>query len=185
MKRALLLVDPQEDFINGSLPVQGAEAAMQQLAVYLPAQEYSLKIVTCDSHPWTHCSFKENGGQWPRHCVSHSHGAAIWPGLIAPLHESPGLVHILPKGIKPDREAYSIFEEEAGNSAIKRLFSEVGIEAVDICGIAGDICVLNTLRDGIGIYGNHFFNVLKDFSPSLDGGASLAAFCAKENICAR
>lgn len=37
-KRMLLIVDPQIDFITGSLPVPGAEDAMNALALYL--QEY-------------------------------------------------------------------------------------------------------------------------------------------------
>lgn len=64
MNRLLLIVDPQIDFINGSLPVPGAEAAMDALAAYVAAQDgqYAAKVVTCDFHPHDHCSFTANGG---------------------------------------------------------------------------------------------------------------------------
>ena len=35
MKKMLLVVDPQIDFINGSLPVAGAAEAMDALAEYV------------------------------------------------------------------------------------------------------------------------------------------------------
>lgn len=184
MSRALLLIDPQCDFITGSLPVPGAQAAMDGLAEWLAANPglYKLKIATCDFHPWDHCSFTENGGQWPRHCVSHSQGAAIWPALMEPLHGN-GQLRLLCKGCDKDNEQYSIFQDASGRLALASLLD--GVDGVDICGIAGDVCVLNTLMDGKAIYGAPFFRVLKDFSPSLDGGAKLAAYCAEEGICAR
>ena len=50
------------------------------------------------------------------------------------------------------------------------------MDQVDVCGIAGDICVLNTLKDGIALYGKEKFNVLTDFCPSLDGGKALSDY---------
>ena len=48
---------------------------------------------------------------------------------------------------------------------------------VDVCGIAGDVCVLNTLKDGIAIYGRSpQFNVLEEYCPSIDGGTALREF---------
>lgn len=182
MNRAILIVDPQNDFISGSLSVPGASQAMDRLADHLAADNYKLKVVTCDSHPWDHCSFADSGGQWPRHCVAHSTGAAVWPNLLAPLHEGAP-VHFLRKGCQKDREEYSIFQDVSGSLALASLLK--GIDAVDICGIAGDVCVLNTLRDGISHYDKDYFRVLMDFSPSLDGGASLSSFCAKESVCVR
>ena len=46
MKKMLLVVDPQIDFISGSLPVKGAAEAMDALAAYVKAHgdEYAVKI---------------------------------------------------------------------------------------------------------------------------------------------
>ena len=38
MKNILLIVDPQNDFISGTLPVEGAEAKMKKLAEYIKAK---------------------------------------------------------------------------------------------------------------------------------------------------
>ena len=50
MKKMLLIVDPQVDFISGSLPVPGAAVAMDALSEYVCAhgEEYSVKVVTSD-----------------------------------------------------------------------------------------------------------------------------------------
>lgn len=34
-------------------------------------------MVTKDYHPSNHCSFKENGGQWPTHCVVGTAGCCV------------------------------------------------------------------------------------------------------------
>lgn len=64
MKKLLLIVDPQIDFITGTLPVAGAAEAMDALAKYVKEQgnEYTVKIVTADWHPYHHSSFADEGG---------------------------------------------------------------------------------------------------------------------------
>lgn len=183
MARALLIVDPQRDFIDGALPVPGAARAMDSLAAFAARDSWALKIITCDFHPWNHCSFKDNGGPWPRHCVRHSEGAAIWPGLMRPVFGSPVFSAVLLKGENEHKDEYSIFAAAGGQ--VDALLAGHAIDGVDICGIAGDVCVLNTLKDGVARYGAGMFTVLRGFSPSLDGGAALADFCQKENICVR
>lgn len=51
--RLLLIIDPQIDFITGSLPVPGAEQAMNLLSEYLRSNscDYTHVIVTADRHP--------------------------------------------------------------------------------------------------------------------------------------
>ena len=88
----LIVVDPQIDFISGSLPVPGAAEAMNQLADYVKANgdDYALMVVTNDWHPYDHCSFAPNGGPWPVHCVQNSEGAATyWPLLEALYQREP------------------------------------------------------------------------------------------------
>lgn len=178
MKHMLLLVDPQIDFITGTLPVPGAEQAMNNLANWLQDKDYALKIITMDFHPWTHCSFKENGGQWPRHCVNHSAGAAMWPALFTPIFRDDKNLFLY-KGQDKDREEYSIFNNPIAKKTIIETVDKNQIERIDICGVAGDICVLNTLRDGVDCLGADIFNVLEEFSPSLDGGKALKQFCGR------
>lgn len=174
-RTALLVVDPQLDFLTGSLPVPGAVRAMDALAAHVAASSYALQIVTCDWHPPRHASFAPQGGAWPVHCVRHTVGAAIWPALADALHAAPCETRVLTKGADPLVEEYSIFKNPDAARAIDALVRENGIESIALAGVAGDVCVLATLQDGAARYGRGFFRVLEEFAPSLDGGAALAA----------
>lgn len=175
MKRLLLIVDPQIDFITGSLPVPSAQDAMNALSEYIQKSngEYVCKVVTLDWHPYNHCSFINNGGEWPIHCVQHTVGAAIYPALIAPLYTTQGEVHILTKGDTANQEEYSIFKNSTASIQMQNLIKKLDIEQIDVCGIAGDVCVLNTLKDGISNYTSTLFHILPQYTPSLDGGLKL------------
>lgn len=77
------------------------------------------------------------------------------------------------KGTSADHEEYSVFQNTTSAARIAQLVKETGIERIDLCGIAGDACVLNTLKDGVNLYGAPMFHVLEEYAPSLDGGTAL------------
>lgn len=171
----LLVIDAQHDFIDGTLPVPGASEAMDALARYIcdTDGQYTLKVFTADSHPAAHCSFTENGGEWPVHCVEGTHGAALWPALKDAALATAGRTVFLAKGTDAASEEYSIFANKKSADELERLIREYKIKRIDLCGLAGDVCVLQTLRDGVALYGRRVWRVLQPFSPSLDGGILL------------
>lgn len=177
MKKLLLIVDPQIDFINGSLPVPYAEPAMDALAIYIEARatDYALICVTCDRHPLHHTSFSDYGGEWPAHCVESSVGAAVWPPIMKALEKHSDSVRFLYKGESLDKDEYSIFQSSKGASEMDSCINGVGIEEIDICGLAGDVCVANTLRDALRLYPGIRFRILTQYTASLDGGTLLAS----------
>lgn len=179
--KILLIIDPQVDFITGSLPVSDAPEAMDALAEYIRqyGTKYQQIIVTADRHPIGHCSFRRNGGIWPLHCVTDSIGAAIWQPIIDALIDFDGEVTILHKGEKSDKEEYSIFKNEEAAEIIKDIVRKGNIKEIDICGIAGDVCVADSIRDGAEIFGADIFRVLTRFTPSIDKGVTLEELIAK------
>lgn len=178
MKRMLMIIDPQIDFISGSMAVKGAAEKMDALIKYIEKMDgkYTCKAVTVDWHPFNHCSFGENGGQWPMHCVQHTVGACIYPPMVEPLYRTAGEVKIFKKGDKKNVEEYSIFRNLTSRRHIDYLIHRLDIGRIDLCGIAGDICVLSTLKGGIETYGAPMFHVLEEFCPSIDGGTALHQF---------
>lgn len=178
MNKLLLIVDPQIDFITGSLPVENAAEDMNALATYVKTNgvTYSLKVVTLDWHPFHHSSFADEGGLWPRHCVQHSTGAAIWQPLLVALNQQEGGFTPLYKGTNIGKDEYSIMQNETSANILNKLMEKWDIEQIDICGLAGDICVLNTAKDLKEVIGNIKLNVLEAYSPSLDGGTALSEF---------
>ncbi|MBQ3655511.1 MAG: isochorismatase family protein [Bacteroidales bacterium] len=189
-KVMLLIVDPQNDFIEGgALAVKGAKKAMQDLANFLaPHPELFPKIfVTQDFHPEDHCSFTEQGGTWPKHCVRDTSGAEIFPPLKAVLDKCPD-VEYCKKGESKDRDQYSVFDIQNGeisNEYGKKI--QEYVKSCDTCfifvaGIAGDVCVMNTLKDLIQFADNKYIIVYRNFTASLDGGKKLEDFCQENSI---
>ena len=178
MKTLLLIVDPQNDFITGSLPVPEAIPAMDLLASHLSSLAPDAVYVTMDAHPFGHISFESRGGEWPTHCVKYSEGAAIYPALMTALIESADAgtpVHFLEKGTSPDRDEYSAFAEEVPSE-----FTTA--DNILVCGLAGDVCVHTTLSDLCKHGLSTKLEVLTDASPSLDGGAKLQALILERRL---
>lgn len=180
MKRILLIVDPQNDFIDGSLAVSEAEAKMKALAAYIQenAGRYQAIFVTMDSHPAKHCSFVEQGGIWPPHCVLHTPGWETPIYLDKAFKQSKSVVLRYYKGTKTEKEEYSIFDNEEDGVVLARHISEAiaGGASIDICGIAGDYCVLETLKGLRTFVADEHIRVLTDFTASIDGGDALNSY---------
>ena len=180
----LLIVDPQVDFVAGSLKVPGAEKAMSALAEHIDdaGAGYAACVITADWHPAKHMSFRCSGGEWPRHCVAYSIGAAIYPPVYDSAMRSFEVIEVLTKGQDQDKEEYSIFANEESAAKLCSMIKDLCIDRIDICGVAGDVCVSRTLEDGIARFGKERFNVLTRYSPSLDGGETLKDIISKYNL---
>ena len=138
---ALLIVDVQNDFLpGGALAVSGGDGVIPPLNEAICAfSEAGLGIfATRDWHPPDHCSFVEQGGLWPRHCVAGTRGAAFPDAL-----RLPGAAVVVSKAAGPDADAYSGFE---GTDLADRL-STRGVDRVLVGGLATDYCVLSTVLD--------------------------------------
>ena len=186
-KKILVIVDPQNDFIEGgALGVTGAREAMDNLADHLikNKDEYSLVIVTHDWHPENHCSFTECGGIWPEHCVEGTRGSETYNMVQRELHQMIGRVVYIMKGDKPAVEEYSAFaptNKENYKKAYDRIndfknkFNEFSDITFVIAGIAGDYCVQNTVHDMLNdkSLATANYELLTDCIASIDGGTAI------------
>lgn len=138
--KILAIIDAQTDFINGSLavglePWQKAKAEILEL---VHENNYDWVIFTRDWHPLNHCSFKEQSGPWPAHCVQKSKGAEIDHELLKLSTQIPNSL-IVSKGQDPNQEEYGIdlflnFKEINANTS------------VDVVGLCFDYCVAECAR---------------------------------------
>jgi nicotinamidase/pyrazinamidase len=140
---ALIIVDVQNDFLpGGALGVNDGDAVVPVLNEWIRIfTSKTLPIfATRDWHPAGHCSFVENRGQWPKHCVAESPGARFAEDL-----ELPDDVSIVHKGTDNEKEAYSGFE----GTALAEQLHAIGVKRVFVGGLATDYCVLNTVNDAL------------------------------------
>lgn len=140
---ALLVVDVQRDFLpGGNLAVHEGDAVVPVLNRYIDlARKKGLPILASrDWHPERHCSFKEQGGPWPPHCIADTPGAQFPKDLQLP----PGTV-VIDKATRPEVDAYSAF---SGTTLAERLRA-LGVKRVLIGGLTTDYCVVNSVRDAL------------------------------------
>ena len=150
----MILVDVQYDFMEaGRLPVDGGRRVARSIADHLRRDDYDHVICTLDWHPVDHCSFIDNGGQWPPHCTMHSHGAALHNTVLRVLEQRyQGRVTMITKGSDPQREEYSFLQNEDNRAAFARILQSLGDDVkCHLAGIAGDVCVMNTAKDLLGM----------------------------------
>lgn len=149
-KKCLLLIDCQYDFLRGGkLACENADKQMNVLTDYIlsKSSEYTNIIATADWHPITHCSFKQNGGPFPVHCLAHSRGAAIYEPLVEACYNAKADFAVFTKGDDPDHEQFSIVKNEKSWSQIKALIKANGIDEIVVAGIAGEYCVKDSIKD--------------------------------------
>ena len=158
MKRALIVVDVQNDFCEGgSLPVAGgAEVAFRIGSLLhhwtekdLKAPEYDAAVAVREHHidPGSH--FSDNPDfvtNWPPHCIAGTDGSAFHPNLDPQPFDA-----IFLKG--EYAAAYSGFEGRSAEGVpLADWLRRHEITDVDVCGIATDHCVrattLDALREG-------------------------------------
>ncbi len=140
---ALIVVDVQKDFLpGGSLAVPHGDEVVPVLNRYMEIfRSRGLPVfATRDWHPPEHCSFTEQGGPWPPHCVAGSEGAAFADGLRLPAETV-----VVSKATTPDKDAYSGFQD----TGLAQRLREAGVRRVFVGGLATDYCVLNTVRDAL------------------------------------
>ncbi len=143
-KAALVLVDIQKDFCaGGALAVPEGDEVVAVVNRLL--SRFDFVVATQDWHPPNHCSFQEQGGPWPAHCVQKTRGADLHPGI------DPHAIDVfIKKADDPANEAYSDFE---GHDEKGRRFDELlkarGIDTLYVTGLATDYCVKATVLDGL------------------------------------
>ena len=163
MKKALILVDIQNDFLpGGALAVP--EGDMIVPLVNRIQEKFDLILATQDYHPANHASFAINHENkkpgeiidlhglaqvlWPAHCVQHSDGAAFGKDL-----DMARVTKIFYKGENPDIDSYSGFFDNGKRkkTGLAEYLKSKGVDTVYIVGLATDFCVKFTALDAVDL----------------------------------
>lgn len=147
IRRALLVVDVQNDFCEGgSLAVAGGSAVAAAIGRFLAESEYDAIVATRDHHidPGSHFSTNPDFvDTWPVHCRSGTAGAEFHPALDLSAVES-----VFSKG--EFAAAYSGFEgKNSDGLELEKWLRRAGIGEVHIAGLTTDHCVRATALDAV------------------------------------
>ncbi|HCE44771.1 MAG TPA: bifunctional nicotinamidase/pyrazinamidase [Lentisphaeria bacterium] len=159
MKKALILVDIQNDFVpGGALPVPNGADVVE--VANKAMEHFDLVVAIQDWHPAGHKSFaSQHKGRkvgdivdlcglqqmlWPDHCVQDSKGAEFVPGL-----EVKKIDKVFHKGMDRNIDSYSgFFDNGHGNATgLGDYLKENGVDEITIIGLATDYCVKFTALD--------------------------------------
>jgi nicotinamidase/pyrazinamidase len=147
-KRALLIVDVQNDFCpGGALQVPDGDRVIEPInrVVDLFVVEGAPILASRDWHLPVTRHFRDYGGAWPVHCIRETIGAAFHPRLRLP----EGTL-ILSKGVNPEMDGYSAFEGVTGDGrTLRSILEDTGIDHIFLAGLATDYCILFTAREAL------------------------------------
>lgn len=163
MKKALIIVDVQNDFCEGgALSVSNANEIIPYINSLIEYNAYDEVILTQDFHPNNHKSFASNNGKqvgetiflngkeqfmWPNHCVQGTFGVEFHKDL-----DVSKVTKIIQKGTNPEIDNYSGFQSDNNSSTLSELdtyLKSKNIEMVEVVGLALDYCVKSTCLDSV------------------------------------
>lgn len=163
MKKALLLIDIQNDFCpDGALAVPNGNEVVPVANNLARSSLYKAIVATQDWHPVHHESFASmHKGRnpyevidlhglpqvlWPDHCIQGSHGAAFHAML-----DTRRIHHVTVKGTDPMVDSYSGFLDNGGrnDTGLDGYLKSQEIEEVHVLGLATDYCVKFTALDAV------------------------------------
>ena len=125
MKKLLIVIDMQNDFIDGSLGTKEAQAMLPRLAAKLQQAEDTDLIFTQDTHQADYLSTQEGKNLPVKHCIKPSHGWEI-------------AVVLQPFAAK----AKAVIEKPAFGS-LELIKAAEGYEEAEFTGLCTDICVIS------------------------------------------
>lgn len=185
-KPTLVVVDFQYDFCLREAPlyVPRSDKALWNISHLIENKKVDRVIFTADWHPANHCSFKRNGGEWNDHCVQFSKGAAIHDLLLYGCIGAGIPYKVITKGTLVNSEEYGIKVAPASRWLMHHTVYSRSVnvdvspdEQVVVCGLAGDYCVLETLKNLEPIKPMLYL----DGVASLDGGIKLTDYIESNN----
>lgn len=165
MKRALVVVDLQNDFCKGgALAVPEGDDAVPVANRLMVSGKFDVVVATQDFHPATHKSFasRHEGKKvydvidlnglpqvlWPDHCQAGTKGADFHKNVLAGKFAA-----IFRKGLDPEVDSYSGFFDNGrrNSTGLGGYLKELGVSDVYVLGLATDYCVKFTALDAVSL----------------------------------
>ena len=161
IKKALILVDIQNDFLpGGALAVKNGDEILP-VVNKLFNYPFDLIIATKDWHPSNHVSFAATHNKipgekvtishfeqilWPAHCIQGEYGAELSSEL-----QTKRIAKIIYKGTDKDIDSYSTFFDNCRkkSTGLSTYLKKQEIDELYLAGLATDYCVKYSVLDAL------------------------------------
>ena len=141
MKKALIVIDMQNDFINGSLRTREAQAIVPNVAKLIQSSDYAAIFFTRDTHSKDYLDTQEGKNLPIEHCIRGTNGWKIHDDIAVASIESNIPCDVI------NKPTFGTF-----NIATKLV--EDNYDEVDLVGLCTDICVITNALIKINIIEN-------------------------------
>lgn len=129
MKKVLIVVDMQNDFIDGSLGSPQAEKTVSEAVKVIERDEWDEVCVTYDTHTENYLSTHEGKYLPVEHCIRGTDG---WK------------LNIRIKEALEKKECMTVFEKPTfGSEKLAVYMKEKKPDEITLCGLCTDICVIS------------------------------------------
>ena len=162
MRRILIVIDMQKDFIDGALANPDAQAIVKPMADLI-SRFFGDIIFTRDTHDYNYLNTAEGKNLPIEHCIDGTIGWTIHQDLVNSAREShPDMSHVYVFNKSTFGAASALASEITSN-----IYSEAGMNntTIYVCGTCTDICVVSNVLG------------LKEHLPE-------AEICVIEDLCA-
>lgn len=168
MKKAFVIIDYQNDFIDGSLGFEKAKKLEHRILEKLQNLDYEKQdlLFTFDTHDENYLLSKEGLNLPFKHCIKDTQG---WQ---------------MPQGFEPFlKKAKKIFYKNTfGSLEFANFLSTQNYDEIEFCGLVSHICVFHNLILAYNALPNVSLVLYKELSASFDESLEQKAFDLLESF---
>ena len=131
MKKILIVVDYQNDFVDGALGFSGAELLDEGIAKKINSYPEGSVYYTLDTHTADYLNTREGKNLPIEHCIRQSHGWQVYGKTKAALEKiNATAIEKRSFGINPsDKDVFSAFPRD--------------VDEIELVGLVSNICVIS------------------------------------------
>ncbi len=139
VKRLLIVVDYQNDFVDGALGFEGAELLDGRIArkidEYREAGDYI--SFTFDTHHKDYLETQEGRNLPVPHCIEGTHGHDLYGRVAERMHDSDDVF------LKPTFGSTALFERLLKRQSVAEGIDALPFESIEVVGLVSNMCVLS------------------------------------------